>query len=305
MAKKRRKFVQCPNCGYTFEEVNNYCPNCGQENHDLNVPVKHLVEEFFESTLHYDTKFLRTLKYLIIRPGYLTEKFNLGQRASYVPPFRLYVFISIFFFATIAIFASKNFVVSDNTNVTEQLKATDPEIAAQILLADSLARSRAGLTFEDTSSAVSSDTSAVIVSEEVGNKFRSFLNNQEQSKQRLLKNISFMMFVLMPFFGFILYLFYRSQRRNYVEHLMFSVHFHTFVFLLIMFAILVEVVFSSLDTDGWVFLVSTAYLFFAMRQVYKESYLRTAVKLIPVGFTYLISLGILFAITVGISVLFS
>lgn len=89
MEKKRRKFTQCPNCGYTFEEVNNYCPNCGQENHDLNVPVKHLVWEFLEGTLHYDTKFWVTLKYLLFRPGLLTEKFNTGQRASYVPPIRL------------------------------------------------------------------------------------------------------------------------------------------------------------------------------------------------------------------------
>ncbi|PKV67350.1 DUF3667 domain-containing protein [Pontibacter ramchanderi] len=305
MAKRRRKFIQCPNCGYTFEEVNNYCPNCGQENHDLNVPVKHLVEEFFESTLHYDTKFLRTLKYLITRPGYLTEKFNLGQRASFVPPFRLYVFISIFFFTTVAVFASKNFVVSDSAGASERLKTTDPEAAARILQADSLARTRIGFTFGDTAVVASSDTTDLIINEEVDSKFRSFLKNEEQSRQRLLKNISFMMFVLMPFFGFILYLFYRSQRRNYVEHLMFSVHFHTFVFLLIMFAILLEVIFPTISTEGWVFLISTAYLFFALRYVYKESYLLTAVRLIPIGFVYLLSLAILFVTTVGISVLFS
>lgn len=297
MAKRRRKFVQCPNCGYTFEEVNNYCPNCGQENHDLNVPVKHLVEEAFESTLHYDTKFWRTFKYLITRPGYLTEKFNLGQRASYVPPFRLYVFVSIFFFTTIALFASESLVVSDVDGAKAQLEATNPDAAARVMQADSLARSQVGLARNDTAS--------VIINKEVDHKFRNFLNNEEQARQKLLKNISFMMFVLMPFFGFILYLFYWSQRRNYVEHLMFSVHFHTFVFLLIMFAILVEVVFSSFDTNGWVFLISMAYLFFALRYVYKESYLRTAVKLLPIFLTYLASLAILFVATVGVSVLFS
>ncbi|MDO6390872.1 DUF3667 domain-containing protein [Pontibacter sp. BT731] len=297
MAKKRRKFVQCPNCGYTFEEVNNYCPNCGQENHDLNVPVKHLVEEFFESTLHYDTKFWRTFKYLITRPGYLTEKFNMGQRVAYVPPFRLYVFVSIFFFTTIALFASENLVVNDGEGAIEKLEATDPDAAARVMQADSLARSRAGLTL--------SDTSSVMLNEDLDNKFRNFLKNEEQSRQKLLKNISFMMFVLMPFFGFILYLSYRSQRRNYVEHLMFSVHFHTFVFLLIIFATLTEVVFSSFDTNGWVILISMAYLFFALRYVYKEPYLRTAVKLIPIGLTYMISLGILFLATLGISVLLS
>src|SRR5690606_13445027 len=181
MAKKRRKFVQCPNCGHTFEEVNNYCPNCGQENHDLNVPVKHLVEEFFESTLHYDTKFWRTLKYLITRPGYLTEKFNLGQRASYVPPFRLYVFVSIFFFTTIALFASKGLVMGNKVTIEEGLETTDPEVAARIMQADSLASVRARLA--------TSDTASLIINEEVDNKFKRFLKNEEQSRQKLLKNI--------------------------------------------------------------------------------------------------------------------
>ncbi|MBX0334413.1 DUF3667 domain-containing protein [Pontibacter sp. HSC-14F20] len=256
-----------------------------------------MVEEFFESTLHYDTKFWRTLKYLITRPGYLTEKFNLGQRASYVPPFRLYVFVSIFFFTTIALFASKGLVMGNKVTIEEGLETTDPEVAARIMQADSLASVRARLA--------TSDTASLIINEEVDNKFKRFLKNEEQSRQKLLKNISFMMFVLMPFFGFILYLFHRSQRRNYVEHLMFSVHFHTFVFLLIMLSVLIEVVFSSIDTNVWVLLISTVYLFFAMRYVYKESYLRTAFKLIPIGLTYLISLAILFVATVGVSVLFS
>jgi hypothetical protein len=294
MVKKRRKFTQCPNCGYIFEEVNNYCPNCGQENHDLNVPVKHLVEEFFESTLHYDTKFWRTLKYLLTRPGYLTTKFNQGQRASFVPPFRLYVFVSIFFFTTIALFTTQSIISTDSQQAREVLSQTDRQAAEQVWAADSLARTKVGFP--------PADTSGTLFSEELDAKFRTFTSNQEQSRQKLLKNTSFMMFVLMPFFGFILYLFYRSQRRNYVEHLMFSVHFHTFVFLLIMLAVLVEAIFSRFDTNGWVMLISLAYLYLALRYVYKESYLRTGLKLLPIAITYFASLAVLFVITVGISV---
>lgn len=293
MPKNRRKFTQCPNCGYIFEEVNNYCPNCGQENHDLNVPVKHLVEEFFESTLHYDTKFWLTLKYLLTRPGYLTTKFNQGQRASFVPPFRLYVFVSIFFFTTIALFTTQGIISTDPQEARERLSQIDPEAAERVWVTDSLARASAGLP--------SADTASTIFSEELNAKFKTFTSNQEQSRQKLLKNTSFMMFALMPFFGLILYLFYRSQRRNYVEHLMFSVHFHTFVFLLIMLAVLVEVIFSGFDTNGWVMLISLIYLYLALRYVYKESYLRTAIKILPLAISYFVSLAVLFVVTVIVS----
>ncbi len=42
----------------------------------MNVPVKHLLLEFLEGTVHFDAKMFRMLKDLVVKPGYLTEKFN-------------------------------------------------------------------------------------------------------------------------------------------------------------------------------------------------------------------------------------
>ncbi|WP_299706634.1 DUF3667 domain-containing protein [uncultured Pontibacter sp.] len=301
MAKKRRKFTQCPNCGYTFEEVNNYCPNCGQENHDLNVSVKHLAEEFLEGTLHYDNKFWVTLKYLLFKPGLLTEKFNIGKRASYVPPFRLYVFVSILFFTALALRSSNSKMVMGSEEAQQELRQTDPEAAAQLQQADSLTATTLNRLGQQRVSAVQTTG----ISNEFVEKFKRFTQDEEQSRQKILKNTSFMMFVLMPFFGFILYLFYYKQRRNYVEHLMFSIHFHTFFFLITILALATEFIFKGFDVDNWVFWISAIYLFFALKRVYKESYLRTSVKFFPISIVYLLSLLVLFVSTVAISVLLS
>jgi hypothetical protein len=299
MAKTRRKFTQCPNCGYTFEEVNNYCPNCGQENHDLNVPVKHLIEEFFEGTLHYDNKFWLTIKYLLTRPGYLTERFTMGQRASYVPPFRLYVFVSIFFFTALALRASESFIVVSEDDLHEKLAERDPEAAAQLQNVDSLAAAVVGRIASPEKPA-NQEHGALGAIEAFEAKYK---GNEELYKQKLLRNISFMMFVLMPFFGFILYLFFRKQGRNYVEHLMFSIHFHVFCFLLTIIAFGVELVYEGFNVDRWVLWISLIYLFLAIRRVYKESYLLTFAKLIPISFIYLLSLGFLSLGTLAISIL--
>ena len=304
MRNSRRKFTQCPNCGYTFEEVNNYCPNCGQENHDLNVPVKHLVAEFFESTLHFDTKVWHTLKYLVLKPGLLTQKFNIGQRASYVAPFRLYVFVSIVFFFVLALRAGRH----DATSTEDQAPVTLSELRADDPIVDSLLKANGAAAI--TPGTMSASDSAVQNIEnptfKMGiSKVVTFAKGGEQSKQKLLKNVSFMMFLLMPFFGFILYLFYYKQRRNYVEHLMFSVHFHTFFFLLTILALGIEFLYSGFDVDTWVFILSLLYLFLALHRVYGSSYLRTFVKLIPISLVYLISLTVLFVGTLAVSVLMS
>lgn len=306
MGKNRRKFTQCPNCGYTFEEVNNYCPNCGQENHDLNVPVKHLVWEFLEGTIHYDTKAWRTIKYLLFRPGLLTEKFNIGQRASYVPPFRLYVFVSIVFF----------FVLALSTN-TPGINIDKTEAQVEVPVVQVNDPSTDSLLYSNKPTAITSEAQAIAVSDSAlqaikdptfktaMTKLVSFSKEGEQAKQKLLKNTSFMMFILMPFFAYLLYLFYYKKRRNYVEHLMFSVHLHTFFFVIIIIATSLGLVFSGLDLEGWVVALMLVYLFFALKQVYKQSYGRTLLKLIPISFLYCLTLVIFLLGTVAVSVMMS
>jgi hypothetical protein len=98
MKVKRKTFATCPNCGTSLHSSAKYCATCGQENHNLNVPLKHLLGELLESTLHFDMKSFKTIRALIFKPGFLTNEFNLGKRKSYVPPLRLYVFVSFTFF---------------------------------------------------------------------------------------------------------------------------------------------------------------------------------------------------------------
>jgi hypothetical protein len=98
VAHAHRKLPVCPNCGTDLADEPNFCPTCGQENHDLNISFGHVVEETLEGVFHFDSKVWRTFRELITRPGLLTRHFVEGKRASYVPPIRLYVFISLVFF---------------------------------------------------------------------------------------------------------------------------------------------------------------------------------------------------------------
>ncbi|TYZ09285.1 DUF3667 domain-containing protein [Hymenobacter lutimineralis] len=100
MAHSSIKLPACANCGHTFlpNQPDEFCPSCGQQNHDLNVSFGHVVEETLEGIFHFDSKVFRTAGLLLFRPGQLTRRFMQGHRVSYVPPIRLYIFISFVFF---------------------------------------------------------------------------------------------------------------------------------------------------------------------------------------------------------------
>ena len=92
----QRKENKCLNCG--TEVLGRYCHVCGQENLEPKESFWHLITHFFYDFTHFDGKFFSTLKYLIIKPGFVSSEYIKGRRASYLHPIRMYVFTSAFFF---------------------------------------------------------------------------------------------------------------------------------------------------------------------------------------------------------------
>ena len=91
-----RKGKNCLNCG---GEVNGrFCQHCGQKNLEPEESVFDLVGHFFHNITHYDGKIVRTLKHLLIRPGFLSKEYLVGRRAGYLHPVHMYVVTSTFFF---------------------------------------------------------------------------------------------------------------------------------------------------------------------------------------------------------------
>jgi hypothetical protein len=91
-----RKENSCLNCGFTVDL--RYCGNCGQENIEPRRKFGELIFHFFEDLTHYEGKFWKTMRILVLRPGQLSVEYLQGKRMSHVPPVRLYIFISFLAF---------------------------------------------------------------------------------------------------------------------------------------------------------------------------------------------------------------
>ncbi|MCP4988191.1 MAG: DUF3667 domain-containing protein [Colwellia sp.] len=118
---------ECKSCENCHLPLNGpFCANCGQEATSTLkyfwVVILHILDDFFS----FDSRANRTLWPLITRPAFLTKEYFAGRRVRYVPPLRLYLFISIVFFLTLKFFANSdgnNFVnINDNQKVITQLK---------------------------------------------------------------------------------------------------------------------------------------------------------------------------------------
>ncbi|TAI46813.1 DUF3667 domain-containing protein [Flagellimonas allohymeniacidonis] len=104
---------QCLNCGHPLDVSDKYCPNCSQANSTKKLVLKDFVDEFFSSLVNYDSKLLKTLYALLVKPGTITKDYIEGKRISYTNPFRF--LLSLAFIYLLMFGYNNNFSNLDRT----------------------------------------------------------------------------------------------------------------------------------------------------------------------------------------------
>jgi hypothetical protein len=123
---KERVEKNCLNCGTLV--AGRYCQHCGQENTEPKETFWGLLSHFFNDITHFDGKFFSTVKYLLVRPGYLSLEYIKGRRASYLHPIRMYVFTSAFFFILFFSMFNIGKILEGNASQETRVKDIDEAI---------------------------------------------------------------------------------------------------------------------------------------------------------------------------------
>lgn len=82
--------------------------------------MRHFVAEALEDLTSLDSRVVRTVRTLLLSPGQLTIRFVEGQRARFVPPFRLYLICSVVYFGVLALLQSESFFFFHPSEGSEQ-----------------------------------------------------------------------------------------------------------------------------------------------------------------------------------------
>ncbi len=117
----------------------------------------------------------------------------------------------------------------------------------------------------------------------------------------MLGNLIWLVALMMPALALLLKLLYIRRKKYFVEHLVFSFHYHAFAFLAFSVAILANLnsfkfeehdgdlnrTFTAEGAISLAFFIVMGYLFIAMRRVYGQGYFKTFVKFGILNFSYL------------------
>ncbi len=150
---------------------------------------------------------------------------------------------------------------------------------------------------------------------QVNPKLKHWKEDPEPLIESIIESLPYMMFIILPIFAIFLKLFYAFSKRFYTEHLVFLLHNHSFIYMLMMLQIGLnygETEFKSMDhwlaqsTGDVLSFISLVfnfwmiiYVFLAMKRFYKQSWKMTIFKTVSLSFVYLVMLSFGFVLTMA------
>ncbi|HEX7177294.1 MAG TPA: DUF3667 domain-containing protein [Pyrinomonadaceae bacterium] len=236
---------KCLNCGAGL--LGEFCHVCGQKKaHAHELGVRHFFGHLLHEITHLDSnKIARTLKALLFQPGLLTEEYLAGRKGRHINPIRVYLTISALFF-----------------------------IVGWATLIDSGGSGRAP-------NAPPSAPAATQAQPPPPQGAEARYAKTAQKREKLAALLRFASVLVSGLF--LTALFYRSGR-FYVEHLIFSLHFYSFDFILRSALALLYMGYNAaglglhLPTRVAFYLVLFVYLYLALHRVYRQGRALTLVK---------------------------
>ena len=350
----------CLNCGTELKGP--FCYFCGQPDRNFMRFFPALLRDVMEDVLDLDSRFMRTLKPLLFKPGRLTRDYMQGRRFRYAPPMRVYIFSSIVFFLLAALLSSNAInieardgdliLVESNTaeeqqQVEQALENLPEGVRDKIEVTPELQDVEGAL--EDAEQALEEthadddqpfDTSDIQFNDKPWDRetnpvdfawlpgwLNDAINDEIEGSPKKAEQINanpnlimdkvfdilpVAMFILLPVVALIFKFWYSFAKRYYVEHLIFSLHNHSFIFVLLTVILLAGLAAEAAAANDfqpvatgieWLIIAAWCwiplYLLISLRVMYQQNWFLTLGKYFVIGISYAMLLGF---VTVGVAI---
>jgi hypothetical protein len=266
--KKYREEKNCLNCG--AEVLGKFCQNCGQENVEQRDNFFHMVGHFISDYLHFDSKFFRSLIPLFTKPGFLTKEYWDGRRTRYIPPLRLFFFVTILF-----VLVTSYFYGRFGQQIKDAIVHPDPVASSE--------EAKLVMTMPDTAKIYvplwkETVTAGDFRKQLEGDKRR--FSKIQEGFDIVFKNLKYVMFFLLPVYALIFKILFLRRRSFYIDHLIYAMHLQSFAYILLGIMLFVPFV---IDLDftiirGIAFFGVLTYIGFSLHYLYRQAIWKTLLK---------------------------
>ena len=114
VAPLRQQEHTCATCGTTFQ--GNYCPRCGQSSFVGRYSLKTALLLFLDVWGLGNRGMFRSIRDLLLRPGYMIRDYLCGMQMAYFPPFKMF-----FLLATLSILVDSGFNIKGENRLTQMV----------------------------------------------------------------------------------------------------------------------------------------------------------------------------------------
>lgn len=270
--------TNCLNCQTPVS--GNFCSHCGQENRPNKLSVGQLLSQFFSGLLNYDGRLFRSIRLLFTRPAQLTFAYLEGKRMQYVNPVRFYLFTSAIYF-----------LFSNYLFAPQLLKIESGDSGIELSAGNSSNEIREGfmegfkegleLGKNDSSKAIEADfesfTEYLAHQSTLPESDRSsafelrFIEKFYQIKdaygddtsfvkafgQEIYKRFPQMLLLALPLLaGISKLVFFRKRNYWYIDHLVFTLHLTTSLFIVLLVQGVLELIAAALD-QHWIEIIAS------------------------------------------------
>ena len=248
------------------QTIGNYCHECGQSVFaGKEQPILHLFGQMLENAFSLDTKAPRTLALIMFRPGFLSAEYRAGKICRYVHP------VKLFWMSTLVMFGLMVYQLSAITKGDRDLNKVNTKEMKIITPSSPEAKNFPQKVFID------------------------FLSSYAP----------YISFIFIPIFALLLALFFWRKKYYYISHLIFTVHFHTFLWIYWSVLMLIHIFTPHWDFPTWLssllFITPGVYFAIALHRFYQTKSRWGAVwRAILIPILYFILIGIVVVFLVGL-----
>ncbi|MDD2491042.1 MAG: DUF3667 domain-containing protein [Bacteroidales bacterium] len=268
----KEKCVVCKNCDNEF--TGNYCNNCGQSAKDYDRPFSVLIVDAMANIWAFDTRLWTTLKSILLKPGEMAINYITGKRIRYMPPFRLYLFISFIFFMLLRISANSE----SNTKIISFNNDSDKGVDKELIQGGEIVRER--------------ENKASIA--EIDNIDKESVSEQKSKSELAISNfityLSWALIIMMPLYASLLWVLFRKRQKHYLAHFIFALNQHAFLFIILSILIILTLAFpdKSSSYEAWLLMLFPAYLVVGGRTLYKARWRSIIIRMFAAFILYMI-----------------